>query len=232
MPPTEWRDEEREGVLMRVPILLSLLTIVSAALVPAAASAQIFWQAPAVSGAALMPGEAAMGVVLPGATVAEERANWAWQMRAGLNVAKLQCKFDATLLTADSYDGVYINHAVELANAYDTLRKYFVRMNKAPRAAQGALDKYGTKTYSAFSTVSSQFGFCQTASRLGKQALFTPRGGFTIFTVERLRELRNSLNPGGEQLFRQGRVNLPAVNFAANCWDRRGRYNSACGYIY
>jgi len=217
---------------MRLPTIVSLLTAASAAMLPLPAAAQIFWKAPSVEGAALMPGEADLGIVLPGATVAEERANWAWQMRAGLNVAKLQCKFDATLLTADSYDGVYINHAVELAAAYETLRKYFARMNKAPRAAQGALDKYGTKTYSAFSTVSSQYGFCQAASRIAKKALFTPRGGFTIFTVERLRELRNSLMPGGEQFFRRGTLNLPAVNLASECWDRKGRYNAKCGYIY
>ncbi|UVO53986.1 hypothetical protein [Sphingomonas sp. SUN039] len=217
---------------MRLPILAPLLIAAAPMLVPVPAAAQIFWQSPPVTGPALMPGEPAMGVTLPGATVAEERANWAWQMRAGLNVAKLQCKFDATLLTSDSYDGVYINHAVELAAAYDTLRKYFVRMNKAPKAAQGALDKYGTKTYSGFSTVSSQYGFCQTASRIGKKALFAPRGGFTIFTVERLREFRNSMVPGGEQLFRSTRINLPAVNLANECWDRRGRYISSCGYIY
>jgi hypothetical protein len=217
---------------MRLPTLVIVLTAACAGLLPLPAAAQIFWKGPPVEGAALTPGEIAMGVVLPGATVAEERANWAWQMRAALNVAKLQCKFDPTLLTSDSYDGVYINHAVELAAAYDTLRKYFVRMNKAPKAAQGALDKYGTKTYSAFSTVSSQYGFCQTASRIGKRALFTPRGGFTIFTVERLRELRNSLMPGGEQFFRRPLINFPAVNLANECWDRRGRYNASCGYIY
>ncbi len=217
---------------MRLPALVSLFIAPFAALAPIPATAQIFWQAPPVSGPPLMPGEIAMGVPLAGATVAEERANWAWQMRAGLNVAKLQCKFDPTLLTADSYDGVYINHAVELAAAYDTLRKYFLRTNKAPKAAQNALDKYGTKTYSAFSTVASQYGFCQAASRVGKKALFTPRGAFTIFTVERLRELRNSLAPGGEQLFRHTRVDIPAVNFAAECWDRKGRYIDKCGYIF
>ncbi len=217
---------------MRLPTLLPLLIAASAALLPIPAAAQIFWQSPPVAGPALMPGELAMGVLLPGATIAEERANWAWQMRAGLNVAKLQCKFDATLLASDGYDGVYINHAVELAAAYDTLRKYFVRTNKAPKAAQGALDKYGTKTYSGFSTVSSQYGFCQTASRIAKKAIFAPRGGFTIFTVERLRELRNSLLPGGEQFFRPTRMNFPAVNLADNCWDRRGRYINACGYLY
>lgn len=217
---------------MRLPTFVSMLVAIAAALAPLPASAQIFWQSPPVAGPALTPGEIMMGVPLAGATVAEERANWAWQMRAGLNVAKLQCKFDPTLLSADSYDGVYLNHAVELAQAYETLRKYFQRTYKAPKAAQKALDQYGTKTYSAFSTVASQYGFCQAASRIGKKALFTPRGAFTIFTVERLRELRNSLMPAGEQFFRRTRVDIPALNFAPACWDRKGRYIGTCGYIF
>ncbi len=217
---------------MRLPFLAPLFCVALAAVLPAPALAQIFWQSPPVAGAPLMPGETAMGVILPGATIAEERAHWAWQMRAGLNVAKLQCKFEPTLLTSDSYDGIYLNHAVELAGAYETLRKYFVRTNKTPKAAQGALDKYGTRTYSSFSTVSSQYGFCQTSSRVAKKALFTPRGGFTIFTTERLRELRNSLVPAGEQFFRRTRMDVPMVNLADECWDRRGRYNSKCGLIY
>lgn len=217
---------------MRLPKLASLLIPTMLATLPLPATAQIFWQSPPVAGLPLMPGDPGMGIMLPGATVAEERANWAWQMRAGLNVAKLQCKFDASLLTSDSYDGIYLNHAVEMAEAYETLRKYFVRTNKAARAAQGALDKYGTKTYSAFSTVTSQYGFCQTASRIGKKALFAPRGGFTIFTVERLRELRNSLIPGGEQYFRRTRVDFVAANLDDACWDRRGRYIMRCGFIY
>jgi hypothetical protein len=217
---------------MQLPRLAPLLTLAAALLAPFPAAAQIFWQSPPVSGAMLQPGDPGIGIVLPGATVAEERANWAWQMRAGLNVAKLQCKFEPTLLTSDSYDGVYINHAVELAAAYETLRKYFTRTNKTPKAAQVALDKYGTKTYSGFSAVSSQYGFCQGASRIGKKAIFAPRGGFTIFAAERLRELRNSLLPGSEQYFRRIRLDIPLVNLSNDCWDRRGRYNRACGMIY
>ena len=170
---------------------LLLLTFVLP-LISTQASAQIFWQSPNFTGAPLVAGEKDAGVVLQNATIAEERANWAWQMRAALNVAKLQCKFDATLLAADSYDGVYINHAVELAGSYDSLRRYFLRTSKNPKAAQNALDQYGTKTYSGFSTVRSQYGFCQTAARIGKKAQFTPRSGFTIFAVENLREMRNS----------------------------------------
>lgn len=217
---------------MHVRLLAATLALVTGS-VPA--TAQIFWQSPDYSGTALVPGDPGVGIALPGATIAEERANWAWQMRAALNVAKLQCKFDKTLLAADSYDGVYINHAVELAGAYDTLRKYFARMNAKPRAAQDALDKYGTKTYSNFSTVGNQFGFCQTAARIGKKAQFAPRGGFTIFTVENLRELRNSLGIGGEQYFRRTRLlsdNTPMPQFNARCWDRRGNYKQACGVVY
>ena len=173
-----------------------------------------------------------IGVALPGATAAEERANWVWQMRSAMNLAALQCKFDRTLLASDIYSGVLRNHQGELGAAYDTLRGYFKRTTKTPKAAQDALDKYGTKTYSAFSTVTSQYGFCQTASRIGKKALFAPRGGFTIFTVERLRELRNSLIPGGEQYFRRTRVDFVAANLDDACWDRRGRYIMRCGFIY
>jgi hypothetical protein len=25
---------------------------------------------------------------------------------------------------------------------------------------------------------------------------------------------------------------IPAVNLASECWDRRGRYNTGCGYVY
>lgn len=213
---------------------LNLLVISTLCVASAPAAAQIFWQSPDYRGPALVPGEPNMGVTLPGATVAEERANWAWQMRAALNVAKLQCKFDPLFLAADSYDGVYINHAEELAGAYNTLRKYFVRKNKTARAAQQALDQYGTKTYSSVSTVRGQYGFCQTAGRIGRKALFAPRGGFTIFAVENLREIRNSLGQGGEEYFRRTRLlyNIAMPLLEDRCWDRRGRYIERCGVIY
>lgn len=215
---------------MRLPMLLALAALPA---LSSPLSAQIFWQGPDFTGAPLQPGEPGMGVMLPGATVAEERANWAWQMRAGLNVAKLQCKFDKTLLAADSYDGVYINHAAELAQAYDTLRKYFIRTTKTARAAQQALDQYGTKTYSGFSTVSNQYGFCHNASKIGKKALFAPRGAFTIFVVENLRELRNALNVGGEQYFRKPRLlyNFPMPQLDEKCW-KRNVYVEKCGVVY
>jgi hypothetical protein len=215
---------------MRLPILLALIAMPA---LSSPATAQIFWQSPDFSGTPLQPGEPGIGVMLPGATVAEERANWAWQMRAALNVAKLQCKFDRTLLASDSYDGVYVNHAVELAAAYDTLRKYFVRTTKTAKDAQRAIDQYGTKTYSGYSTVGNQYGFCNTAARIGKKAQFVPRGAFTIFVVENLRELRNGLGSGGEQFFRRPRLihNLDMPQFDPKCWKRKG-YDVKCGTVY
>ncbi len=219
---------------MRLMSIGMTLTCVAGVLSSGPASAQIFWQSPDFSGAPLTPGEPGIGFRLPGASVAEERANWTWQMRAGLNVAKLQCKFERTLLAENSYDGVYINHAVELSQAYETLRKYFVRTTKTAKAAQNALDQYGTKTYSGFSTVNNQFGFCQAAAKIGKQAQFVPRGAFTIFVVERLRELRNSLGPGSEQYFRRTRpvISVAVPVFEDRCWDKRGRYRQQCGMAY
>lgn len=174
-----------------------------------------------------------MGVPLPGATEAEERANWVWQMRAGLNVAALQCNFDKTLMSQNVYNGILRNHAGELGLAYETLRKYFARTTKTPKAAQNALDQYGTKIYSGMSAVAGQYGFCETASHIGKAALVANRGSFTLFTVERLRELRNSLVAGGEQQFRFGRPQ-PSLrpSLEARCWDRRGNYKAACGMSY
>ena len=216
---------------MRFPLLTLAALVVGVATVPA--QAQIYWQSPDFSGAPLAPGEPGVGVALPDATVAEERANWVWQMRTAMNLAALQCKFDKTLMSSDIYSGVLRNHQGELATAYETLRGYFKRTTKTPRAAQDALDRYGTKTYSGYSTVGSQLGFCDAASRIGQKAIFATRGSFTIFVVENLRELRNALILGGEQQFRFARpqLRLEYLSFDKRCWDRRG-YKAQCGVIY
>jgi hypothetical protein len=194
------------------------------------AAAQIFWQAPDFRGTPVMPGEA-LGVALPGATPEEERAGWAWQMRSGLNVMALQCQFDRTLLTENTYNTVLTNHKAELEASFGKVAAYFKRMNKTPKAAQNALDKYGTKTYLGFSTVRGQLGFCQTGSKIAKTAIYAPRGSFTILAIERLRELRNSLLIAGEQQFRFAvpRVNVPLPFFEDRCWDKRGKYKANCG---
>lgn len=206
--------------------------IATAAAMPA--SAQIFWKSPDYTGAPVTLDEPGMGVALPGATPAEQRANLVWQLRAGLNVAALQCQRFPTLLLRDIYGGVLINHKEELAKTYATLTNYFRRVEKTPKAGQQALDRYGTKTYIGMSTVQGILGFCETSSRVGRSALYAPRGALDIVAMERLRELRNSLLPGREQQFTIGH-NPPTMTFpslAKQCWRKVKKveaYDVRCG---
>jgi len=218
---------------MKLQLFLTT-TLVAAALGAQPAAAQIFWQSPDYRGLPITPGELGIGVALPGATPEEERANLAWQMRAGLNVMALQCQFDTTLLSQDSYNGILTNHKAELAGAYATLTAYFKRMNKTPKAGRDALDRYGTKTYIGFSTVRAQLSFCQEASRVAKIIMFTPRGSFATATTEHLRALRNSLVVQGEQQFRFPKTVLQFAtqDLSPKCWDGKGRYKSKCGVTF
>lgn len=195
------------------------------------ASAQIYWKPPVFTGAPIMPGEVGIGLPLPGATPEEERANLAWQLRSGLNVMALQCQFDRTLLTENSYNTLLTNHKAELDAAYAKLAAYFKRTNKTAKIGQVALDRFGTRTYAGMSTVRGQLGFCQTASNIARTAIFAPRGSFTTIAIERLRELRSSLVLAGEQQFGafQPRVTMGLPVFEKKCWDRRDNYKRACG---
>ena len=211
---------------MRAKLLISVMALLS---LPA--HAQIFWQPPDFHGLPVTPGEPGIGVPLPDATPEELSASVAWQMRSGLNVMALQCQFDRTLLTENTYNTILTNHKAELEASYGTLARYFKRMNKVPKAAQDALDRYGTRSYLAMSTVHGQYEFCQTAADIAKRAIFVPRGSFTAYAIERLRELRASLVRTGEQQFHfyrpTGLVQYPS--FEKKCWTGRGQYKTNCG---
>lgn len=166
-----------------------------------AASANFFWKSPDLSGAPVTGEEPDFSGALPGATPAERQAALVWILRSGLNVGALQCQFDPTLLTRGQYNHVIDYHRAELSKAYTTLEGYFKRTVKPAKAAQNAFDRYGTRTYSSFSAVSSQFTFCEAVSKVGRAALFVPKGQFHAVAEHYLRELRNSLNRHGEQRF-------------------------------
>lgn len=209
-----------------------ILSLASALALATPASAQVFWQSPNFTGAPIVPGEAGIGVALPGATPEEYNANVAWQMRAALNVAALQCNWDQTLLSRDIYNGVLVNHREELARVYATLGNYFRRTSPTARAGQDALDRFGTRTYASVSAVQGISTFCETASRVGKSVLIAPRGSFTAVAIERLREVRNAIAGGREQQFTrpfvQARAPLP--DLSDRCWNRRNQYNfKRCG---
>jgi hypothetical protein len=205
--------------------------VVSALLLPGAASAAFFWKAPDLRGEPVTGAEP--GVItgpLEGATPAELRAALLWNLRSGLNVAALQCQFDPTLLTRNQYNALLENHRPELADAYRVLSNYFTRTDK--KGGQTKLDQYGTRTYSGFSTVLAQLTFCETASSIGRQAIFAPRGQLHRVAELRMRELRNSLKLGGEQQFLFW---IPPYTpllppFANECWDKKGELRSRCAW--
>lgn len=168
------------------------------------ASAQFYLKSRVMSGDPVQGDEPGIMMPLPGATAAEQRAGLVWTMRAALNLAALQCDFEATLQTRSQYNALLIDHKAELAAALDTLNKYFVRMNhKNAKLGAAAFDHYQTQTWSSFSVVAAQLNFCQTADAVGRMAVFAPRGQLGFVAVQRMRELRNSQVPSGEQMFQQ-----------------------------
>lgn len=210
----------------------SVATLSAIFLFSAPAHAQGYWVPPNFSGPPVNGYEPGMGVPLPNATPAEQNAALIWNLRAGLNVAALQCAFEPTLRTMQNYNAILNDHSAELASSFNTLTAYFKRVNKSPVLGQKALDTYGTKTYSGFSTVRAQVGFCYAASRIGRIGLFTPKGRFIALAQEHLRELRNSLTPQGEQQFRIRMPDRVAAkpNFTQeSCW-KKNKYLASCGY--
>ena len=217
---------------MRFSFSIGVAALSAISLFTAPAHAQGYWVPPNFSGPPVNGYEPGMGVPLPNATPAEQNAALIWNLRAGLNVAALQCAFEPTLRTMQNYNAILNDHSAELASSFNTLTAYFKRVNKSPALGQKALATYGTKTYSGFSTVRAQVGFCYAASRIGRIGLFTPKGRFITLAQEHLRELRNSLTPQGEQQFR---IRMPErvaakPNFGQeSCW-KKNKYLATCGY--
>ena len=195
------------------------------------AQAQIYFRSPDFSGGPVSGTEPGIMLPLPGAKPEEIRAGMIWSLRAALNVAALQCQFEPTLLTLNQYNHLIANRSGEFSRAYSTLNAYFKRNNKTAKAAQTAIDQYGTRVYSGFSTVQAQRGFCLAAARVGRAALFAPKDGMGDLAAQRMRELRNSLIPMGDQQF--PRFIAPAqwttlVSLDDRCWDRKGAIKKSC----
>ena len=106
---------------------------IPAVLAAAPASAQLYLSTPDIRAAPIEPSDALVGLPLPGATAAEYRANVLWNLRAGLNVAALQCQFSDYLRAVPNYNGLLAHHSVELAAAYTALNNYYKRDRKSTR---------------------------------------------------------------------------------------------------
>ena len=198
------------------------------------ASAQFYMNDPGFQKGAVEGSDPLVGLPIPGATPAEYRAHLLWNLRAGLNVAALQCQFSPYLRSVDSYNGILAHHAKELATAYTTLNSYFKRVN-GERPGQKAFDDYTTITYNNFSTLQAQLGFCQTAGSIAKDALTRPKGQLHALAEERMRELRSSLTPSyrptiiGYNPYAIRTAPVPPLN--DDCWTKKNELKPKCGGV-
>lgn len=225
---------------MFVPRIVFILAATAGLVSATPASAQFFMKVVDLSGERVTGVEPGItGPALPDATPAELRAALLWNLRAALNVAALQCQFEPTLLTLNNYNAILRDHVVELRNAYTMLEKYFIRMAKNnKKAGQSDLDRFNTRVYSGFSTVSAQLTFCAVAGRIGHDALFAKPGTLGDLAHARMRELRNSLTPWGEQRWHGGgqyrpiAARLPMPPFTdEKCWKKEVYVPKKCGPI-
>ncbi len=195
------------------------------------AAAQIFLTQPDFRPGPIEGSDPLVGLPIPGATAAEYRAHLLWNLRAGLNVAALQCQFSPFLRAVDNYNGILAHHSTELAAAYTTLNNYFKRVHGAAKG-QKLFDDYSTSTYNNFSTLQAQLGFCQTATSIAKTALAAPKGQLYGVAQARMRELRGSLIPASERSLVT--YNPWNVRFGAlpplrdECWTKKNQLRPRC----
>lgn len=203
---------------------------VAATLAAAPAPAQLYLNPPDMRSAPIEPSDPLVGLPLPGATAAEHRANLVWNLRAGLNVAALQCQFSDYLRAVPNYNGILAHHSIELAAAYTTLNNYYRRTLGAK--GQKAFDDYSTMTYNGWSPAQAQQIYCQTASAVIKSALAAPKGQLLPLAQARLREMRNALVPAYEPrpAYRPYLIRFKALPpLSPACYNKKDVLRRACG---
>ena len=200
------------------------------------ANAQLFIQDPGFQKGPVDGSDPLVGMPIPGATPEEYRAHLLWNLRAGLNVAALQCQFSPYLRAVDNYNGLLAHHSKELADAYSTINKYFKRVEGSAAKGQKAFDDYTTTTYNNFSTLQAQYGFCQTASAIAREAPTRPKGELYLTAQQRMRELRASLVPPPAVrlvTYDYRDIQMPMVPPLDNkCYTRRNELKPRCAAAY
>ncbi len=200
----------------RLPALAIMLAVATPG------DAFLYWTHPAFSGAPVIGDEPGIAIPLDNANPKEKLANLVWSLRAGLNVAALQCQFAPILHTVDNYNVLIRQHSDELKATQATLLAYFKRT--ASKTWQTAFDQYTTRTYNGFSTMHAQLGFCETAADIGRDVLGRRTGQLNLVATARMRELRNSLVPIGDAGLVMGAYGamLPSP-MVMRCYDKKGR---------
>ncbi len=211
-------------MISRFPLRRALagLTLAIAPMMAQPAAAPFCWSPLDMSAPPLTDAAAATALGLPGATPAEIKAGLAWNLRAALNVAALQCQFEPTLLSTSNYNAMIAHHDAELDTAQAALLGYFQRTVGKGKPGQSASDMYNTRIYSGYSTVQAQKGFCQATAEVGRQAIFADRGALNEVGRTGLASIKKSLVAAGEQFYGTPgydyAVALPS--FDPKCWKK------------
>jgi len=100
---------------------------------------------------------------------AEATAQRVLEMQTMLNVAGLQCRYDATLQVLDNYNSFIRQVRPQFMSQLKVLETRFRRTNG--RGWQGALDRHRTKIFNSYSTVNDQVPFCVRSSELLREAV-------------------------------------------------------------
>ena len=210
--------------------LIAGTTMMFGAPTQAAATSYMFWVPPHFEGEPVHGGEPGIGLPLPDAKPAELAASLLWSLRAGLNVAALQCQFAPALATVKNYNTMLSQHAVELGAAYSTISGYFKRTGG--KTWQSQFDQYTTRTYNGFSTLNAQIGFCDTAAAIGRDVLAQPRGSIHVVAENRMREFRNSLIPSADGIYAfhvaQAAPGIAPPPLDPACYDKKDRLKKQC----
>jgi hypothetical protein len=207
-----------------------LIAGASVIVMPAQATAQVFIRAPDYSGARVTGSEPGIVLPLPGATAEEYSAALLWTLRAGLNVAALQCQALPLVNAVDNYNALLLNHGAEIRPAYLKLQDYFKR-TQGPVAGMKAFDAFNTRTYNGFSSLYALAGFCHAAASIGRDVMFAPRGGLLSVAQNRMQEFRNSLVPATDRFWIARPLYLApqrVADFPDNCYDRKHELKKRC----
>lgn len=133
---------------------------------------------------------------LPGLSPSEASADAAWKLRAGLNVAALQCQFSPFLASVPVYNAFLRQHSDELSRSFRTMLQYFVRQ-QGRHGGDRAFDTYATRANQSWATFDGKLSFCDAAALIGRRALAVPKGHFAEFAATEVPILRQSLQDTG-----------------------------------
>ena len=181
----------------RVSVALLCIT----GLLSAPASAQLYWKSPDFRG----PPDHRHRARHP--DPAARRDDDRTQRRSGVDAARgAQLRGAAMPVRSLADDGFQLQSAArppqQGAGRPTTSRckGYFVRSagkKASQNAINAAFDSFNTRTYSSFSSVFAQRGFCQVASNIGQEALMEPKGSLKITAHDRLQRVAQQPQAGG-----------------------------------